>query len=139
MIFAACEKVVIGQEDNSGSLISILQGFELPAEPPDDQKVMLPIAWYVFTLWEAPNDEPGKHIQRLQLFAPDGSQLFAAEVPIVSVEDAGKRFHRAVLRRNGFFLHGLGDYMLRLSIKETGEFQEVPNTAFPINVSIKVP
>jgi hypothetical protein len=142
MVFAACEKVIVGREDNSGSRISILQGFNVPADAPvgdKDVSAMMPLNWYVFVLWEAPNHTPGQHVQRIQLFSPDGTQLFSAEVPIVDEGDVTKRFHRAALRRSGFVYRGTGDYMLRLSVRDTKSgqgFVEVPDSAFPIPVGV---
>jgi hypothetical protein len=34
LLFAPCEKIIISQEDNSASVLSILQGFTLPGPMP---------------------------------------------------------------------------------------------------------
>jgi hypothetical protein len=143
MMFAACEKVIIATEDNSGSVISILQGFDIPAPPEikaDAPPLVLPLVWYVFTLWEAPNDGPFQYTQRIQFHDPDGLVLFSSEVPIINPPDVGKRFHRAVLKRHGFLFRGAGDYMLRLSLKSPGgEYVDFDDRAFPIPITIKTP
>lgn len=141
MVFVACEKVIVGQEDNASTLMSILQGFDIPVEPPIDQIVNLPVPWYVFTLWERmPDDVPEADIQRIELFAPDQTRIFAAEVPIIGKTEAHIRFHRAVLRRGGFAIKGTKDHVLKLSIKRgDGAFEPVPNGTFPIPISIRVP
>jgi len=141
MMFAACEKVIIGQEDNASTLMSILQGFEVHAEPPADQVVQIPIHWYVFTLWERlPEDVPESDIQRIQLFAPDSTVLLSAEIPIITSGSAEARFHRAALRRDTFAVKGIHDHVLRLSIKSgNGNFVEIPHAVFPIPITVRVP
>jgi hypothetical protein len=142
MLFAACEKVIVGQEDNAGSLISILQGFDIPTAPDPAAPSMAPFVWYAFALWETARDEvPGFAVQRIQLVAPDKKTiLLSAEVPVIGGKDKGKRFHRAALRRQGFVLVGVGDYMLRLSLKlGDAAYTELKNVAFPIPVTISPP
>jgi hypothetical protein len=141
MIFAACEKVIIGQEDNSSTLMSILQGFDVPAEPPSDQIVRLPIPWYIFTLWERlPDETPGVHVQRMELFAPDQTRMLAAEVAIIGTDAGSKRFHRSALRRNFFAVKGVNDHVLKLSMRTgDGPFIDVPNGIFPIPITVRVP
>lgn len=140
LIFAACEKVITATEDNTGSIISILQGFDLPAPLPEGQPVMAPVTWYVFTLWESQNEEPGRFTQHIQLIAPDGTVMLAAVVPVVTANDGDKRFHRAALRRQGFLLRGIGDYVLRISLKDgDGDFVEMRDRDFNIPVTVRVP
>jgi hypothetical protein len=145
LIFAACEKVIVGQEDNSGSLISIMQGFDLPVGPPEpvdaSNLLMAPVQWYAFALWEAlPGDLPGRFRQKVELVAPDGALLLSAEMPLINEGDGDKRFHRAALKQHGFVIRTLGDYVLRLFIRDGEEpWVELPDRAFPIPVRVAQP
>jgi hypothetical protein len=139
LLFAPCEKVISAQEDNGASLIALLQGFELPTQPPEEN-LMAPIPWYAFALWEAINEEPGRFSQRIQLVARDGTILVNWEGPVVGAGNRGKRFHRTAIKHLGFPLHGTGDYTLRLWLRDgDGEFNELVDRAFPIPISVNAP
>src|SRR5690242_17980914 len=110
LMFAPCEKVITATEDNGASLISILQGFDVPVAPPKDSKAIAPITWYAFSLWEAIEEEPERFAQRVQLLAPKDSEvLFTVEMPIVTPNNADKRFHRHAIKNQGFPIPRDGD------------------------------
>jgi hypothetical protein len=136
VIFAACEKVVLSQEDNSTSLISILQGFTLPIAPEPDQVVRIPVTWYVFTLWESENEDPLRYRQQFELLGPppNHKQLIRAEAPVLTTEQ-GKRFHRTASRIMGFLVSGIGDHSVRLSVKD-GDGEFVEHSTFPIPIIV---
>src|SRR5438046_2985316 len=94
LIFAPCEKVIISAEENATSLISILQGFDVPMQPPVGQTAIAPVAWYVFSLWEREvEDGLGDH-QRFELRSVNGDLLLHAEAPILKPEERDRKFHR---------------------------------------------
>lgn len=138
LVFAPCERVIIGGEnDGTASLISILQGFKVAggdvsitedlAETP-----AFPAPWYFFSLWEI--DSGGEvYEQKFELHSPKGKVL----VSVSSGEwkfDQGKRFHRVVTRINGFPLAGVGDYKAVLLLKVPGS-DFVERAVFPIPVT----
>jgi hypothetical protein len=145
LLFAPCERVVIGSEgDNTASLIALLQGFtvelgELPSPSenaaPDAPAPLVPIPWYVFTLWA--NDFSGRTFrQRFVLQSPRGRELITGETSMAMHPD--KRFHRVNSKLPGFPLDGPGDYWLILSLKtDDGEFVE--RMRFPIPITSKTP
>jgi hypothetical protein len=140
LMFAPCERVVIGSEgDNSSSLIAILQGFivnesELPmTEPAEGAPVpTLPQPWYAFSLWE--NDFSGRTFkQRIELRNVSGRVLVSADSEMTGMD---KKFHRVSIRLPGFPLVGLGDYQLVLWLQvDGGEFVE--RARFPIPIKPK--
>jgi hypothetical protein len=141
LLFAACEKLIASQEDNAFTIISILQGYTLPTAPPaptpETPYLVVPISWYAFTLWESNNEAAERFSQRIQLVAPDGTVLSSNEMPVVTAGNEAKRFHRTAMKRIGFSILGVGDYMLRLSVRDgDGEYVEFADRAFPIPITV---
>lgn len=136
LVFLPCERVVIGREgDNSASIIAIVQGFtaegsEIPRAPdgPGAPVVAIPVSWSIFALWDgAPVD--GDLQARTELFSPYGRSLFKLDVAWRFEE--GKRFHRLLSKVPAFPLDGVGEYILKHSLK-VGEGDFIEHASFPI-------
>ena len=144
LLFAACEKLISSQEDNTFTIISILQGFDIPAAPPphspENPPLVAPVPWYGFALWEAVKEEPERFWQRIWMTGPEGTELAAAEMPIVVKGNGDKRFHRSAFKRIGFQITSPGDYLLRIAVRDgDGDFVELVERAFPVPVSVATP
>lgn len=137
LAFAPCEKVVTSSEDNSGSLITILQGFSIQAPMPLErsQRVLLPIQWQIFTLWEySPDDHV--YTQRFELESPSGAILLYGEAAVINLDQKDRRFQRNVGKSFGFPIDGDGDYVLRLLLKtDDSDFVELMTFPIPITLS----
>ena len=87
LLFAPCEKLIVNKDENTSSLITILETINIPALPteegvPEDSAV--PFRWYACALWHAETDEDyGPYEQRLKLITPDARELFEAVIPFV--------------------------------------------------------
>jgi hypothetical protein len=137
LLFAPCEKVISSSEDNSGSLIAILQGFTLRAPLPSDTKepVLLPVQWYIFSLWEYEHDDH-RYMQKFELISPFGKVLADGESKVINPDQRDRRFQRNSGKSFGFPLEGSGDYKLRLLLKTDDEdFIEVATFPIPVIIS----
>src|SRR3712207_1814456 len=78
-LFAPCMRAIISQEDNSVSLISLLQGVRIPvpqgAEVPAN--AVAPFTWDVVTIWHTLPDDPRDRPfeQRVRVLSPSGDEL----------------------------------------------------------------
>ena len=137
LIFAPCEKVVISNEDNAASLISILQGFNVPMQPPQDQTALAPVTWYVFTLWERETDDAIEDRQRFELHTPTGELLLQGEAPILRGNELEKIFHRTASKIAGFPIKGeFGAYTLTLSTRKAHQSEFTDVAVFPIPIAL---
>lgn len=77
LLFAPCEKVIVNSQDNTTSLITLLETIglslsekELSAVPDDTS---LPITWHMLALWQGEQEDYGKKfIQKFHLELPTG-------------------------------------------------------------------
>lgn len=84
LLFAACERVIIGQEDNSLSLVSVMTGVsaQLPfaMDQPIPENTAIPLRWYLVALWKNEPDEIGIPFdQRVTLETSGGTELVHGE------------------------------------------------------------
>ena len=135
LLFAACEKVIIDQ-NNVFSLISLLQELriEIPEPPPDaDGKTpIVPMKWDVVALWtKADADEREALYQtRFALIDPTGRPSeFEGTADLVF---ADKQNYRVVTTILGFPIRHEGRYVVRLWLHKKGEPKGEPVAEFPI-------
>ncbi len=136
LMFAPCDKVILSQEDNSPSLISILETvtINIPVAvtelPPETH---VPMRWSIFSLWRRTAEDEGKlYQQRTQLVLPNG------EVATESLIDfrlmAGTQ--RNIVSIFGFPIAPPGQCSLKLSLREASQGDQWREIAdYPINVS----
>jgi hypothetical protein len=83
LIFAPCEKVIIGQGDNSVSLIGIIQNVQVNQKldgtakiPPD---TLQPTPWTILSLWQKESADEGiVYTQRVALISRTGKTVVEA-------------------------------------------------------------
>lgn len=130
LVFVPCERVIVSQDDNSATLIALLQSVKLeaPEEAPDT--IVAPVSWSAFALWyRLPEDEGVDYEQRIQLVAPSGKILLEQVTPFRMT----KAYHRNTHRSFGLPVAAAGEYILRLSIRRVGdEFNTVSEFPWPI-------
>lgn len=119
LVFAACEKVIIDQENNA-SIITILQeitlDIQIAAKLPAG--AVAPKSWDIFALWkrESSEDENTQYEQSCDLVLPDG----AVEVPSRSTFRITGSSHRSITRVVGFpIFRTPGEAQLRLYLRES--------------------
>jgi len=136
VMFAACEKVIIGQGDNSLSLIGVLHSLQInvPTETGSNipQNAALPIAWSMFTMWQRePQDEGVSYTQRVSLISPQGKILVDSSTAFVIEKD----FHRITNNIIGLPIGEDGAHILKLSIRRTTSDVWDDVSSFPMNIT----
>lgn len=146
LAFAPCERLIIGAEgDNTATLVALLQGYTLTVEElaegtapkegvsDESKQFALPLTWYIFALWENPQDS-ARYVQRFQLISALGKAIAHGESPIDF--SSGKRFIRWNVKLTAFPLDGFGDYILYLHVKTNdGPFIEVASYPIPVQMN----
>jgi len=133
VLFAPCEKAIIEQGSNTFSLISILQDLNVPI--PAGQTVPKDAfgfqRWYIVALWHRESGDEGKRFQqRVTVTDPNG------QVPLESVAEfeMAKRFHRAIIKVDGFPVSVPGDHSLGIAIREVKQDEWIQIASFPLRV-----
>jgi hypothetical protein len=123
LLFAPCEKVIIGLVDNSLSLISVMTELhvaiphDVPSNPP--ATVMGYGSWSVLTLWEqlASEGDSSSFEQRITLADPFGVGCIETVTPFQMT----KQEHRIFGTIPGFPVSPAGTYTLRLYLRPSGQ------------------
>jgi hypothetical protein len=133
LIFAACEKVIIGQ-DNMPSLIGILQGLNIhaPDPVPEDKPALVPLQWCAFSSWLNEGDEPNTtYEQRVVLFDDSGSPVFENCTQFQMT----KPQHRIYLTSHLFPLLPEGTHRVLLFLRKVSEAAWTEVASYPLQVS----
>jgi hypothetical protein len=131
-MFAPCDKVIISQEDNSPSLISILENIHINI-PVNVAVINLPYRWQLFTLWKRQPEDEGKiYQQRTHLTLPDGQPTVESTLDFRVVTST----QRIVVNIFGFPVLPSGEYPLKLSLREAGQVDGWKDVAeYPLMVT----
>ena len=137
LLFAPCEKVIIAQDNNTVSLISILQDITLgvPAGVEVPEAVAVPMRWYGFAMWQKqPEDEGKRYEMEFSLCAPDGTVLIAG----TSQFEMNALSHRVSSELSYFPIKQSGLYAFKLYLREDKQGEEKKLIAtFPITAAKK--
>src|SRR5215213_8820562 len=122
LAFVPCEKVIVSQQDNTTSLISLIEGFsiDIPQGVELAEDASIQMKWYVFSLWEkVVGEEEQRFEQRIELILPDGKKALDMAT-LIEFEPEPKRF-RQVTTVMGFPISPAGPCALKLSLRELGQ------------------
>ena len=132
LVFVPCEKVILGQGDNSASLIGIMQEvtfYGVPSSVPDTAAV--PMNWTVFAQWLAVAGEEGKFFeQRIQLTSGKGEVLLEASGEF----ELTKPIHRMITNIRGFPIRAAGSYRLALTLRQKGFPDWEQRAEYPLTI-----
>ena len=139
LAFLPCEQAIISKDDETVSLITVMQGLSLGV--PDEvigQNVLLPHRWSVFSYWLKEAGEDGVTFeQRLEYISPQNAALLKQDSQFVIV----KTTHSQVGRIGALPLlsakPGQYVYSLRLSLRRVGEPDFKVVSEFPLSITIE--
>jgi hypothetical protein len=116
ILLAAAQRVIIDPEDNSASLIAMIEEITVPVPPSGliEDMTAAGLPWALFALWQRePGDEETAYEQRVRLIAPDKSVAFDQSLPFQMT----KLRHRITFRGYGFPIRQEGVYTLEVSLR----------------------
>lgn len=135
VLFAACEKAIISERDNSLTLVALLdtvritvpEGIEVPPDVSASNR------WDIVTVWRAMEEDAGsQYEQRTALILPDDTETVATILPMNIQSTA----HRNVINVAGFPVAQEGKCILRLWLREQGiEDWGQPTAEYPLTVA----
>jgi hypothetical protein len=135
LAFLPCDRVIIAN-DNSTSLITLLETMNINVPPGEEEKLpanpQLPRSWQVFTLWEeSPGERGQKFTQKLEFVRPDRKD--AVQIAIVPVEftERAKR-HRTIVAIPFFPLLPAGTSYVRTLLQLQGQDEWIEYATYPI-------
>lgn len=136
LIFAPCEKVIIGQGDNNVSLIGILQGLQVNPRPEGPSEIpanaILPMSWTIFTMWQKEaEDERIAYTQRVALISPTDRVLLESVTAFAMERDS----HRIANNLIGFPIGEAGPHTLKVWLRrgDSGDWKEI--SSFPLLIT----
>ena len=141
LIFAACQKLIVSTEDNTLSLISIIEGFDVAFHSEREADVLelpehstLPLHWYAVACWLREDGEEGVQYElRFSVVDPKGKIL--KEWPQAFAMD--KVQHRVFAHFDHFPVSLMGRYLLNLSLRRLGDEEWRDVGSFPLSLTFK--
>src|SRR5947208_702300 len=117
LVFAACRRVIIDEQDHAASLIGLLDAIKVTV--PSGQEIpgdaIIPFEWAVYSWWRTRSDDAGKLFeQRVVLAAPDDTE----RLNMVQDIDVTAEKYRVSLAVSGFHVSMPGLYSLKLSVRQ---------------------
>ena len=135
LLFAPCEKVIVDQNSNTISLISILQDFAVHVPPNVEvsEKAQVPFRWRALAIWHKQGEDEGKRFEQEVIFInPEGRSVGSA----TSFFEMSRPYHRTVADFPGFPISIFGLYEVKLYFREDREGEEkVEVASFPFSIS----
>lgn len=138
LVFAPCERVIVGQEDQSVSLISLLTGLTaslpFPVDQPIPDNATLPMRWYFLSVWRCePSDIGSEFYQRTILRSPSGRELVSVDMKF-SPTDPEQPILRGVVHLLSFPMTEFGIHTAILLVRpsEADEWHQISD--YPIQV-----
>lgn len=136
LMFVPCERVIIGQGDNSLSLINVLQNIqvnrpsagltEIPAN------AAIPMQWAIVTVWLKEREDEGiGYTQRVALISPTERILIESITGFAMEKEA----HRIANNIVGFPIGESGPHVLKLWLRagESRDWREI--ASFPVVIA----
>ena len=140
LIFAPCEKVIIGQGDNNVSLIGIIQNVQVHPKPDGTSKIppntLLQSSWNIFSLWQKEAEDDGVvYTQRVVLISRTGKTL----VESITGFTMEKEWHRIITSVPGLPIGEAGTHTLKLSLRRVGSSDWNEISSFPLTITHPTP
>ena len=136
LLFAACEKVIVDQQTNVISLMSLLQDVNVqipPGAPPPPLNAIIPINWTIVSIFLPESTDGGKQ------FEQRAALVNAANVPLLQTPVAPFTFaggpHRVLNQVNGMPIGYAGSLKVVCYLREKGNnvWQQI-GEGYPIDI-----
>jgi hypothetical protein len=132
LYFVACERILLGDEEKTTSLISLLEQIKVPKPPENVGDAQAGLQWRIVSAWHnLPEDEGKRYEQRTWVVSPNGAELMQASIEFAMTNTIN---HRNTVKVFGFPLVPEGEYLVKLSIREVGSNNWVDIADYPIAV-----
>jgi hypothetical protein len=140
LVFAPCERVIIGQGDNTVSLITLIEKLELKfipgtADSKIDENAGFAARLSLFTQWQQVAADEGKTFEQKLTFGQSGKK---PDLEAMMQFEMTQRIHRLVVTVEALpYLHS-GEYEFCLWMHEKGDssWPDAPIARYPIEVGI---
>jgi hypothetical protein len=135
LIFAPCEKVIIGEAGQS-SVIGVIEMIRLQVnmDEPIPSDALIPFRWGFLVLWnrDQPIEQPIKYQEQIRIFRPDGTDTgFHADAEF-EVNMTFKNFRQHNDNIPVFPAGTEGPYELKLFLRRAGEEPWEERGRFPV-------
>ena len=123
LIFAPCDRVIVSAQDNTTSIISLIEAFniEIPEDAALPEGISIPIKWHVLSIWEKMDGEENKKFEQLiNIVMPKNGGIISTPAETIDFEPNPKRF-RMVTMVAGFPVSPAGELLLKVSVREVGQ------------------
>jgi hypothetical protein len=129
LIFVPCQKVIVSAQDNTASLIAIIETFTIgiPEGAGIAEDAVIPMDWNIFAMWELEDGEEDKKFeQRIDFILRNGRNALENATSTLDFTPNSNRF-RNVHMVKGFPIPPQGNSTLKVSVREVGQedWQEV--------------
>src|SRR6266568_2429960 len=135
LLFVPCERVILGQGDNSVSLIVLIQKLQLnQVAPKIDENTTMFARIHLFTEWQkAPNDQ-GKVFEQRFTFGTSGNK---PNVEALMEFTISERTHRTIGLIEMLPFLPAGEYEFGLWLCEKGEakWPDTPVATYPVELA----
>jgi hypothetical protein len=141
LAFLPCERAIISKEDETATLVTVMQGVQtaLPEEARGKKPLMLPMKWSVLAYWlREPGDQGVRFQQRVDFVGASGQLLLRQD----SEFELTRHTHSQISNVFGFiiedFTNGDEEYSLKLLLRRLGESDYVNVADYPVRVNVSV-
>jgi hypothetical protein len=119
-VLVPCERVIVSEEDNTVSLIALLQSItvSVPEGTTVPEDASAPLRWYALAQWYGGAEDQGKQYeQRLRVITPSGRVAIDSVTSFAMTEPVVRNI--GVVQ--GFPVGETGQCSLVVSLRETGQ------------------
>jgi hypothetical protein len=140
LVFAACEKVIISQDENNPTLISLLTdlGVDVEVEQEPVGNIIVPSRWAVFSLWRVKDGDDGKTFEQMvRIIPPSGGKSLVGDA--VSEWKFTGQTHRITMHIPGVPSSKSGEWAVQCFLREAGQdWPKSPVATYPLNIHVVI-
>lgn len=135
LYIVACEKVIFDMQDNTASLITLMEGVRVAVDADLPEDAEMPLVWSVYSMWRKEVGEGDREFeQRVEMISPAGKVVKRYDARFKFVD--GKNNHRVKTTVVGLPIGEDGEWSIKLSLRrkaEKSEWDDVASLPFEID------